>query len=704
MKLLNRLRSQAKPADHEQLQASLRQLDPLLDSVLNQFSQRLSVAEVLLYIPKPEYLVTVAVRPDTAPVLPTRVRADNKTILGNVLNTGVQFNGPVSNESGQPRTLETLRARVIPIMRNRSPLPHILGVLNLESTDATELIEETPEELERILNEMSDILAQAPAEHLSSDRGQVDFLLNKVEKEMLYILDPNQLPEVYHQIRLAAAHLTSASQVVSSIVLRYREAYNLGLTDFEIEGDTGTHEWVIPVPNAGDVFNFPARWDLPREASITREVLESGKLVNIPDVTHESVVRRRKRVESALDEGSELNVPFGDSVGAFGTLILLSPARNAFSHEDEVIASRIARCLTVVTRRMETFRAPLRPLLRDQERVKQQIREHVDLLYTTNDFTRVTAIRDDVLKLIAHEAKARTLAEVAAVVLAETASDGSVELVWNTNHHEKAADLVASSEDEPFRLRTTEGLIGKAYSSHKSLRVKDVLNPVNPELQGAYVQAFPRVKSELVVPLIGRTGEETKIWGVIDVESVQPDRFTYRHQQWVEFLATEAVNLLEALELATGRWFQISLEQLDRELATMRESRNVLEIQNQRTPLLQKLIDETRLLTGAARAQIYVAVNAYHDATINGADGSTRSAELNEKEGVLGAVITSPDADLTDDTLRKNIGITEGMAGQCVQDKKHAFFKDRKDRPKEYLSNIIDAKSALVVLLWMGST
>ncbi len=67
----------------------------------------------------------------------------------------------------------------------------------------------------------------------------------------------------------------------------------------------------------------------------------------------------------------------------------------------------------------------------------------------------------------------------------------------------------------------------------------------------------------------------------------------------------------------------------------MRESRNVLEIQNQRTPLLQKLINETRLLTGAARAQIYCAVNAYHDATINGADGSTRSAELNEKEGVL---------------------------------------------------------------------
>ncbi len=660
------------------------------------------MAEVLLYLPNLKCLVTVAIRPDTAIALPTYARAERRTILAHVLNTRVPFHGPPSDESGRPRMLETLSVRAIPITHGQTGAQRLLGVLNLESSDPGVLSEQSPSELERLLRQIGAILVKLPDAPLSSDARVVDFLLDMVEKRLVYILDPEHPNEIFYQIRIAAANLTSPSDVVTSIVLRHDEAYHLGFADespdtarIAASGQSNRHEWVFPIPNKGDSFPFPEKWDLFSEPSITRRTLETGRIQNIPDATDPAVQNIRKRLNSVYDQGSELNIPLSAGEDSFGAFILLSSTKHAFSDADVLIAERIARCLELVTQRIVRLLVILRPLATEVISVRSELHDLVDRLYTSHDFMGMPAIRDHALKYIARKAKERTGADVAAVVLAEEASnseeqasDGEEELVWSMDHCD--SEIGEPSSDQPFRLRKTEGLIGVAYRTSKTLRVPHVRKLEETELRGQYIPAFPNVTSEMAVPLIGRN----RTWGVIDVESVQPDHFTKGHIKWVEFLAAEAVNLLEAFEMAIRRWYQERLETVDGALTTMRAADDLLEIQRQREELLHNLTKEVHDLTGAKKLQIYVAIN--RDAT--GATGAP------DAEGALGAVIVEPARDMDPHSgLHKNIGIREGMAGRVVATRAKLFFKERAHRPKEYIENMIDAESALVVPVLEGS-
>ena len=401
----------------------------------------------------------------------------------------------------------------------------------------------------------------------------------------------------------------------------------------------------------------------------------------------------RKSLNSVYAQGSELNIPLSTGERRFGAFILLSPTTYAFGDADVAVATRIARCLELVTQRIIQLLVILRPLKSERTSVRSELREQVDQLFTSRDFRGMPAIRDNTLKYIARKAKERTGADVAAVVLAEEAgnseeqaSDGEEELVWSMDHC--VSEIGEPAADKPFRLQKKEGLIGVAYRTGKPLRVANVNNLDETELRGQYVPAFPLVISEMAVPLVGRN----RVWGVIDVESVQPDHFTKGHQEWIEFLAGEAVNLLEAFETAIKRWYQEHLETFDGALAKMRAADDPVEVQRQRNDLLRDLIKEVRDVTRAEKVQIYIATNT--DNPVN--------PSVPGNEGVLGAIIVEPAGDIDIEGFHKNIGIHEGMAGTVVEKRTRRFFKERAHRPQKYLVNLIDAESALVVPVLEG--
>ena len=674
-----------------------QRLDACLDGILSRFPDANALAEIMLYVPETRYLVTVAIRPDTATLLPTRIRPDD-SIAGSAILSGAPVGGRFDQLSRRPRLLSTRSALAVPLVEKRGG--RTLGILTLESKREDALTLDAIHALGGALPQISEALAEIPLADLSSDQEMARFLLDKIERELLFILDPDELTEIYHQVRQAAERLTSPSDVVASILLRNREAQNLGFAEAEEVDTEGSHDWIYPVPNVGVQVSLPNRWDALAEPSITGEVLKSGATEYIPDVTSPSVQGRRKPLPEPYDRGSELNIPLSDAAGPFGALILLSSESDAFSADDRWVAERIARYLAVVTRRIEMFKEPLRPETTEQNQFRLQIREMIDPLYTADDYTRIREIRDKALHEIALEAKARTLSEVSAIVLAEVASDGTEELVWNASH--MASDITESAEalrQLPFRLPTSSGLVGLVYRSKKARLVPDVHDLGDTEVAEAFFDAFEGVRSELVVPL--QVQGRTKIWGLLDVESVNRAHYTYTHKHWVEFLAAQAARVLEAVELAAQRWFESRLSDLELDLARMRASTNLLLIQQQRERLLQTLIDETREVTGASAAQVYVAVNVYDpgDETRGGQSGEIPLApKLNTAEGALGAVIASPSHHLEDPRmgLRRHIRVTEGMAGQVMKTRQMDFFKDEDERPDRYLPNVVNAKSALV--------
>lgn len=663
-------------------------VDARIDDVLARLPPGVA-AEVMVHVPEATCLVTVAIRPDHALLLPTRLRA-GQGIAGRVLESQQAIGGRVDSSMGAPRLLRTRSMLAVPMWAGHASQRRLVGVMNLESADEGALTLHALSQLDRPIAEIAARLGKFPMAAFREESSIIHYLLDKVEKELLFILDPGNIPEVYHQIRQTAARLTSQADVVATILLRLREAHHLEFADEEQAEDTEGHDWIVPVPNVGEHVSLPTKWDLRAEPSITSEVLRSGKSLNIKDVTDASVRGRRKPVPAPYDRGSELNVPFGEADQRFGTIILLSARPNAFTDADEAVVASIARYLGIMTRRIEIFREAQRPQGRERDRVKLDIRTMIDPLYTSDDFMHLRTTRDAVLQRIAGEAKQGTRSEVAAVVLEELASDGTVELVWNPHHY--VSDLVPSPDAlqrRPFRLKTDEGLVGAAFTAGEPVLVQDVSNPAEPRLRNQYVDAFPGIQSELVIPLQRRN----RRWGVIDVESSEVEHYTQEHVRWLRFLADAAVDALEAVDLAARRWFQDRLSALDKDIAWMRESKDLVAIQTQREPLLRKVVDETRELTGATTTQIYVVVNAQYEGT-----------RIDTLEGALGAVAASPWAHYADadSALKRHIKLNEGMAGHVVKYGEVDFFKDLGDRPARHLKHIIEAKSALVVPITDG--
>lgn len=709
-------------------------LDAELDTLLGQLPAGI-VGEVLYLAPGPKCLVTVAIRPDNAVLLPIRLRTTGG-LIGRVWESGEAFGGPIDTQEVRAQRLhKSTSALVLPIRAHSRSTGPILGIASFESSSRDEPLRKSLcEGLSDGLVSIADELARIPADALSDDESVRRFLLDKIERAVAFILDPHELDEVYRQLRHATALLTSHPGTYASIILKHEDAQTLGFAGPPPQVSDGKkHVWVVPIPNKGDALVLPGPWDLLAEHSVTREVmLEKRALINIGDASEANVKGQRKQIAQAYDNGSELNVPIADGGGPFGALILLSSEKRSFDERDERMATTMTRYIAMVTRRIEDFVAHNEVTLEtdEQQAFKNQLDTIIQRLKLDSDreiLVDIVEVRDDALKLIAKEAKEKTHSEVGAVILKEEApmeefapvseTEGELArrsgatahhiLAWNDAYLFSSLPRTPIAQRHPqFRLRPGEGLVGYAFAQEEALgrantpgresymlSVPDVHHPVDPALEGKYIEAFEGVESELVTIIHGR---RTRSRGAIDVESKTAGHYTRRDEHWMDFLAREAVEALDAADLAARRWFVERLYNFDKAMDALGPLAELKTIQQTRLELMQQLVDETQRLTQAEHAQIYLLTDAYDDQ--GNLKVNQTSSEQSGGPGALGALVTSPHDDFDDKRLHKHIDLSdESMAGYVVRTGQRAYFKDGERPSHRYKENIITAESALVV-------
>jgi phosphoserine phosphatase RsbU/P len=94
---------------------------------------------------------------------------------------------------------------------------------------------------------------------------------------------------------------------------------------------------------------------------------------------------------------------------------------------------------------------------------------------------------------------------------------------------------------ERIRVKVGEGVTGRAVKERQAILVDDV----NKDL--GYIEALPRVRSELAVPLITKN----KVIGVIDLEAREPGYFTQEHSRLLSLIASRIAVSIENARLYT---------------------------------------------------------------------------------------------------------------------------------------------------------
>ena len=94
---------------------------------------------------------------------------------------------------------------------------------------------------------------------------------------------------------------------------------------------------------------------------------------------------------------------------------------------------------------------------------------------------------------------------------------------------------------ERIRVKVGEGVTGRAVKERQAILVDDV----NKDL--GYIEALPRVRSELAVPLITKN----KVIGVIDLEARQPGYFNEEHSRLLSFIGSRIAVSIENARLYT---------------------------------------------------------------------------------------------------------------------------------------------------------
>src|SRR5690348_17007755 len=94
---------------------------------------------------------------------------------------------------------------------------------------------------------------------------------------------------------------------------------------------------------------------------------------------------------------------------------------------------------------------------------------------------------------------------------------------------------------ERLRIEVGEGVTGLAAQRREPVLVNDVLKSEQ------YIEAVPRVRSELAVPLIIKN----RVIGVIDIEAPQPGYFTEDHKRLLSLIASRIAIGIENARLYT---------------------------------------------------------------------------------------------------------------------------------------------------------
>jgi sigma-B regulation protein RsbU (phosphoserine phosphatase) len=135
---------------------------------------------------------------------------------------------------------------------------------------------------------------------------------------------------------------------------------------------------------------------------------------------------------------------------------------------------------------------------------------------------------------------------------------------------------------ERIRVKVGEGVTGRAVQERRAILVDDV----NKESQ--YIEALPRVRSELAVPLITKN----KAIGVIDLEAREPGYFKEEHARLLGLIASRIAVSIENARLYTRILRQANtlalLTEISREFTSIL---NLDELLKRVGELLQKVID-----------------------------------------------------------------------------------------------------------------
>jgi phosphoserine phosphatase RsbU/P len=102
---------------------------------------------------------------------------------------------------------------------------------------------------------------------------------------------------------------------------------------------------------------------------------------------------------------------------------------------------------------------------------------------------------------------------------------------------------------ERIRVKVGEGVTGRAVKERRAILVDDVTKETQ------YIEALPRVRSELAVPLITKN----KAIGVIDLEAREPGYFKEEHARLLGLIASRIAVSIENARLYTrivrqARW------------------------------------------------------------------------------------------------------------------------------------------------------
>jgi phosphoserine phosphatase RsbU/P len=135
---------------------------------------------------------------------------------------------------------------------------------------------------------------------------------------------------------------------------------------------------------------------------------------------------------------------------------------------------------------------------------------------------------------------------------------------------------------ERIRVKVGEGVTGRAVKDRQTILVDDVYKETQ------YIEAVPRVRSELAVPLITKN----KAIGVLDLEAREIGYFTEEHARLLELIASRIAVSIENARLYTRIVRQANtlalLTEISREFTSIL---NVDQLLKRIGDLLQKVID-----------------------------------------------------------------------------------------------------------------
>jgi sigma-B regulation protein RsbU (phosphoserine phosphatase) len=154
------------------------------------------------------------------------------------------------------------------------------------------------------------------------------------------------------------------------------------------------------------------------------------------------------------------------------------------------------------------------------------------LLLEVTDVLNTTLDLDTLLQRVAEVVKRVIDYEIFSILLLNQRSQ-ELRFRFQIGHYPEVADRI--------RVKVGEGVTGRAVQERRTVLVDDVSKDAQ------YIEAVPRVRSELAVPLITKN----KVIGVIDLEAREPSYFKEEHARLLGLIASRIAVSIENARLYT---------------------------------------------------------------------------------------------------------------------------------------------------------